>query len=147
MTTALLILAILLSGGDPSPHDVVKVRTVTEYVNVYVEVPAQVDCQEDEAWTAVDYRSPPPAMEDMHGVTRMCISVVLMIARGIEYAVQQGTITPRLASLVLRVRTHQSCPFGLPHSHNPSSGFFAPHPHEHSTSAISYPLRVARTGT
>ena len=90
MTTALVILALLLSGGVPSQHDVVRVETV--YVTEYVSVPATVDCQEDEAWVAVDYRSPPPAQQDMHDVTRMCISVDLMISQGIEYAIQQGTL-------------------------------------------------------
>ena len=90
LTSAIVILAVLMSGMNPSPHDVVRVETV--YVTEYVSVPATVDCQEDEAWVAVDYRSPPPAMQDMHDVTRMCISVDLMISRGIEYAIQQGTL-------------------------------------------------------
>lgn len=32
------------------------------------------DCQEDENWDVVDYRTP-GATEDIHGVTRMCVHV------------------------------------------------------------------------
>ena len=52
---------------------------------------SQVDCQEDEAWIAVDYRDL-DGFEDSHGVTRACRSVDQLIDYAFEVAIQEGVL-------------------------------------------------------
>ena len=53
--------------------------------------PVEADCQEDEAWIAVDYRSL-DGVEDSHGVTRACRSVDQLIDYAFEVAIQEGVL-------------------------------------------------------
>ncbi len=87
MTSAIVILAVLLSGMNPSPHDAVRVETVTEYVYVA----ATVDCQEDEAWAAVHFDTA-GAVEDMHGVSRKCVPVDDLYAAELHRLAMAGII-------------------------------------------------------
>ncbi len=91
MTTAIAILIALMSGLSPSLSDVVYQSPALEPVIIYVSSPAIIDCQEDEDWAAVHYKSL-DGVEDMHGVTRACRSRDQLIDYAIEIAIQQGVL-------------------------------------------------------
>ena len=53
--------------------------------------PAEPDCQEDEAWIAVDYRAL-DGVEDSHGVTRACRNVDQLLDSYAEVLIQTGVL-------------------------------------------------------
>ncbi len=92
MTTASAILAVLLTGLSPSPSDAVTVEPAPEPIVQYVVAPHPADqCQEDEAWIAVNWKDG-DAFEDIHGVSRACRSVDQLIDWAIEVAIQEGVL-------------------------------------------------------
>lgn len=65
----------------PKPEPIVIVQTIVEYP----------DCQEDEDWATVHYETP-GAVEDHHGVTRMCVPRDVTVMEAIRELVLDGTL-------------------------------------------------------
>jgi hypothetical protein len=49
------------------------------------------NCQEDENWAAVHHMTP-GAVEDINGVSRMCVHYEDLLDQGIEVAIQNGVL-------------------------------------------------------
>jgi hypothetical protein len=71
---------------------------IDSYIDAWVDAnPPQVlphladQCQEDEDYTAVHYETP-GAVDDIHGVTRMCRPVDDIIMDGINELILDGTL-------------------------------------------------------
>ena len=79
---ALIILAALASSCSEAPERII-------HQPVYID--SGPNCEEDEGWIPVDYRAA-EGVEDVRGVTRMCISLDTYVSWEIEVAIQDGIL-------------------------------------------------------
>ncbi len=86
MTIDLIAFLLIMFGTITPATDHVVIQPVIQHIHTVA-----VDCEEDEAYIAVDYRDG-DAVEDMRGVHRACRNVDQLIDWAIEVAIQEGVL-------------------------------------------------------